>query len=96
MSNLLDTFVDLYKTLREPPAEFLLELGTDGEVVLARLRLLFATPRRWLTEGQGITVTKAPTAFGPVSLRVDSRLEQAEVIADVELPQRNKPALPES
>lgn len=42
MSTLRDTFVDLYQTLREPPADILLELGGDGEVMLARIRLLFA------------------------------------------------------
>lgn len=43
MSKFLDNFVDLYKTLREPPADILLEFGNDGEVLLARVRLLFAT-----------------------------------------------------
>lgn len=38
-----DTFVDLCKTLREPPADILLELGDDGEILLARIRLLFAS-----------------------------------------------------
>ena len=43
LSTFFAPLVDLYRTLREPPADILLELGTDGEVVLARLRLLFAT-----------------------------------------------------
>jgi diguanylate cyclase (GGDEF)-like protein len=43
LSTLRGTFADLYRTLREPPDDILLELGADGEVLLARLRLLFAT-----------------------------------------------------
>lgn len=42
MSTLRKTFADLHRTLREPPDEVLLELGADGEVLLARLRLLIA------------------------------------------------------
>lgn len=36
------TFSDLLQSLREPRDEILLELGADGEVLLARLRLLIA------------------------------------------------------
>lgn len=54
------------------------------------LRLLFATPRRWLEDGKTIQVENAPTAFGPVSLRVKSRLNRGEVIAEVSLPERNR------
>lgn len=43
MSTLRKTFTELFHTLREPPDEILLELGADGEVLLARLRLLIAT-----------------------------------------------------
>lgn len=43
MSTLRKTFTELYHTLREPPDEILLELGADGEVLLARLRLLIAS-----------------------------------------------------
>lgn len=54
------------------------------------LRLLFATPRRWLEDGKTIAVERAPTAFGPVSLRVESRLSAGEVRARVELPARHR------
>ncbi len=53
------------------------------------LRLLFATPKPWLADGKIIKVENAPTAFGPVSLGVESRLSQGEVLAEVMLPQRN-------
>ncbi|PWU12118.1 MAG: hypothetical protein C5B50_22040 [Verrucomicrobia bacterium] len=55
------------------------------------LRLLFATPRRWLEDGKQIKVERAPTAFGPVSVKVESRLSQGEVRAELDLPQRNHP-----
>src|SRR5205823_3463497 len=61
----------------------------DGEP--DTLRLLFATPRRWLENGKSITVERAPTAFGPVSMRVRSNLSQGEVIVELDLPQRNTP-----
>lgn len=38
-----DTFVDLCRTLRDPPADILLELGDDGEILLARIRLWFVS-----------------------------------------------------
>ena len=55
------------------------------------LRLLFATPKRWLEDGKEIKVERAPTAFGPVSVRVQSKLSQGELIADLDLPTRNPP-----
>ena len=42
MSTLRNTPADLLRALREPRDEILLELGADGEVMLARLRLLIA------------------------------------------------------
>jgi hypothetical protein len=52
------------------------------------LRLLFATPRRWLRDGAEIRVDRAPTAFGEVSLRVRSDLEQGRITAQIDLPER--------
>ena len=65
------------------------DLNDDGAP--ETLRLLFATPKRWLEDGKTITVERAPTNFGPVSLRVESRLNQGLVNASLELPQRNLP-----
>ena len=42
------------------------DLDDDG--VPETLRLLFATPRRWLEDGKELKVERAPTAFGPVSI----------------------------
>src|SRR5205823_2699685 len=61
------------------------DLGDDGKP--DTLRLLFATPKRWLADGKTIKVERAQTAFGPVSLRVESKLNQGEVVAEVDLPQ---------
>ena len=55
------------------------------------LRLLFATPRRWLEDGQTIRVERAPTAFGEVSIVMTSRLAQGALEAEVSLPARNRP-----
>ena len=55
------------------------------------LRLAFGTPRRWLENGKRIKVERAPTAFGPVSFEIESRLAQGEIIAHVDLPSRNSP-----
>jgi hypothetical protein len=65
------------------------DLNDDGKP--DTLRLLFATPKRWLEDGKTISVERAPTAFGQVSLRVQSRLSQGEVMAEVNLPERNTP-----
>ncbi len=63
------------------------DMNDDGKP--ETLRLGFATPKRWLEDGKGYKIEKAPTAFGPVSLKMESRLKQNEVIAEVDLPQRN-------
>jgi hypothetical protein len=65
------------------------DLDGDGEP--DTLRLLFATPRRWLEDGKIIKVERAPTAFGLVSLRAESKLSHGEVIVECELPERNRP-----
>jgi hypothetical protein len=55
------------------------------------LRLLFATPRRWLADGREIRVEHAPTAFGEVSIWVKSQLKKGEVLAEIEVPARTRP-----
>jgi hypothetical protein len=65
------------------------DLNDDGQP--DTLRLLFATPKRWLEDGKEIKVERAPTAFGPVSVRVQSKLSQGEIVAEVALPERNTP-----
>ena len=65
------------------------DLDDDGKP--ETLRLAFATPKRWLEDGKTIRVERAPTAFGPVSVRLESRLAEGKVLAEVDLPQRNPP-----
>ena len=65
------------------------DLTDDG--VPDTLRLLFATPKSWLQDGKSIKVERAPSAFGPLSLHVQSRLNQGELTANLELPTRNSP-----
>ncbi len=65
------------------------DLNDDGEP--ETLRLLFATSRRWLQDGQTIAIQRAPTAFGPVSLKVQSHLSQGSIEIDLEKPKRSKP-----
>ena len=66
------------------------DLDDDGQP--ETLRLLFATPKRWLEDGKTISIDRAPTAFGEVSLRMESKLAAGEILAEVTLPTRNPPA----
>jgi hypothetical protein len=61
----------------------------DGEP--ETLQLFFGTSRHWLEDGKKIVALRAPTAFGPVSVRMQSRLKAGQVVANVELPTRNPP-----
>jgi len=66
-----------------------LDLNDDGKP--ETLRLCFASPKRWLEDGKGFKVERAPTAFGPVSVKFDSHLQQGNVVAEVGLPERGTP-----
>ncbi len=65
------------------------DLNDDGKP--DTLRLGFATPKRWLEDGKGYKIERAPTAFGAVSVSMQSKLSQGEVVVDVQLPERNSP-----
>jgi hypothetical protein len=65
------------------------DLDEDGEP--ETLRLMYGTPRSWLADGKTILIERAPTAFGEVSVRMQSKLSQGEIVAEVVLPQRNPP-----
>jgi hypothetical protein len=62
------------------------DLDDDGKP--ETLRLLDAIPPRWLADGAVLAVEKAPTAFGEVSVRAESRLRQGEVAVTVQAPPR--------
>lgn len=66
-----------------------LDLNDDGKP--DTLRICFATPKRWLEDGKTIKLERAPTAFGRVSVKMESHLSQGGVVAEVELPERNAP-----
>jgi hypothetical protein len=61
----------------------------NGDAKPDTLRLLFAAPRRWLADGQVVDVANAPTAFGPVSCRVDSKLNEGYMEVKVTPPPRD-------
>ena len=62
------------------------DLDNDGKP--ETLRLMFATPRRWLESGKTIKIERAPTAFGNVSVAMTSHLKKGEVVAEVSAPER--------
>lgn len=65
------------------------DLNNDGKP--ETLRLAFGTPRRWLEDGKIIKVENAPTAFGRMSYKIESQLDQGVVLAELDLPERNAP-----
>jgi hypothetical protein len=65
------------------------DLDDDGKP--ETLRLMFATPKRWLEEGKSIKAEHAPTAFGEVSVHLESKLSAGEVVATVSMPTRSQP-----
>jgi hypothetical protein len=52
------------------------------------LHLLRGAPGRWLKDGAVLEVERAPTAFGDVSFRVESKLDRGEVRLTVDPPRR--------
>jgi len=72
----------------------------DGDGRAETLRLLYAAPGRWLRDGAVLRVERAPSMFGDVTFRVESRLEKGEVLLTLNpLPRRPekllvRPALP--
>jgi len=65
------------------------DLDRDDDGKPETLRLGFATPKTWLEDGKRIKVEGAPTAFGPISYEVESRLAKGEIVATLALPERN-------
>lgn len=49
------------------------------------LSLLPVAPRRWLEDGKKIEVENAPTYFGTMSMKVESRLDQQKITVDLAL-----------
>jgi hypothetical protein len=55
------------------------------------LRLFAATPRKWLEDGNTIEIERAPTYFGKLSARLESRADGGRITADVRLPGPHRP-----
>lgn len=62
------------------------DLNDDGRP--DTLRLLYGAPSQWLKDGAVINVERAPTLFGEVSLRAESRLSRGEVVVAITAPER--------
>jgi hypothetical protein len=62
------------------------DLDDDGRP--ETLRLLDAIPPRWLKDGAAIEVANAPSAFGEVSLRVESQLTEGRLRIRTAAPSR--------
>ena len=55
------------------------------------LLLLQATPRKWLEQGKTITVERAPTYYGRLSIKVKGLTVENQIHAEVETPNRRRP-----
>ncbi|MCC6442961.1 MAG: hypothetical protein IT210_05820 [Armatimonadetes bacterium] len=69
----------------------LMETDANRDGLPDALRLLSGAPRPWLADGKSITFRDAPTAFGPVSVKVRSLLSVGELTAECRLPERESP-----
>jgi hypothetical protein len=54
------------------------------------LVLCQATPRAWLEDRKSIEVNRAPTWYGPISFRIESRAAMGEIAAEIEWPERKQ------
>jgi hypothetical protein len=46
---------------------------------------------QWLLNGKSLTVRKAPSKFGPVDYRIESRVDTDQILATIEPPTRSRP-----
>ncbi len=59
----------------------------EGDV----LRLAWATPRVWLEHGRSLSVTRAPSLYGPLDFRITSQVGEGIIEANICPPRRNPP-----
>ncbi len=57
------------------------------------LSIAQATPRDWLTDGKSITVERAPTWFGDLSLNMQSQAATGRIVAEVNLGGNDRPQI---
>jgi hypothetical protein len=55
------------------------------------LLLLQATPRKWLEQGKTITVARAPTYYGRLSMTVEGLTPENRIHANIDTPDRKRP-----
>jgi hypothetical protein len=55
------------------------------------LLLLSATPRKWLASGKVVEIERAPTWYGPLSARMESRADAGTISAEVSLAGPGRP-----
>jgi len=55
------------------------------------LLLLQATPRKWLEDGKTIEVERAPTYYGRLSMRIDSKAASNRLLTRIDMPDRRYP-----
>jgi hypothetical protein len=81
---------DHFKSSDEAQSTYWLRLmfvsERDGDLCLGQ-----ALPRYWLEDGKGASIERAPSHFGVLSLRIDSRAAKGEIQASLEPPERNPP-----
>jgi hypothetical protein len=56
------------------------------------LLLLQATPRKWLQDGKTIEIERAPTYYGKLSMKIESRAASNKILAQVDMPDRRPPS----
>ena len=81
---------DHFKTSDEAQSTYWLRLmfvSEEGE----DLYLGQAIPRYWLKHGQRVAIERAPSHFGPLSLRIDSEVDQGRMRAVLSPPERKSP-----
>lgn len=52
-----------------------------------------AIPRAWLEDGKKIDIKEAPTYFGPLNMEIASHAARKEIVATVDLSERNPPRM---
>jgi hypothetical protein len=76
------TLPDLYSNTQQLRLLRNMLLREDGD----RLLIGQAIPRPWLEHGKQVLVEDAPTAFGKVSYRIDSRVDQGRLTLRIDPP----------
>lgn len=66
------------------------EWDLDHNGQFETLRLLDATPRQWLSDGKTLRIQNAPSRFGPISIHLQSQLQNGFVEIQLQLP-KNRP-----